>query len=240
MFKAIWKIFMNVITLGIYKANNTANKVLSNSSDGIRATYDQAKNELIDKHEKIVNVVSRIQAQKNKSVNDLESLNQEEEELQGVIEGIIQAVEANPRDIEAVQDFNAMDKRQVEINERQDSLVSEIETLTDKVQEYKLALNDIQDKVSQLTKESNKSVADMELVKMREQIESEKAGMQKSVNMSGIVTIRERLAAKKAKIETLKMSNGSNTQDRMRKYKAKASTSKLNDILAARQISKKC
>lgn len=242
MFKAIWKIFMNIITLGTYKANNAANDVLSGSPDGIRAAYDLAKNELIDRHENIINAVARIQAQKTKSENELKALSTEEIELQNVLEGIIQAVEANPEDVEAVQDFNSMDKRQQEIDARQEELSKEIEQLEADIKEYKLSLNDIADQISALEKESNRSVADMELAKMREQIEAEKAGLQKSVDMSGVAAIREKLAQKKAKVETLKMSNGSNTEDRMRKYKDKATTAasntKLNDILSKRASAK--
>lgn len=242
MFEAIWKIFMNVITLGTYKANNVANDVLTKSPDGIRAAYDEAKNKLIERHTNIVNAVAKIQMQKTKSEKEMKSLNDEEVKLQNVVEGIILAIEKNPNDQEAVQDYNEMDKRQQEIDARQDELLKEIETIEKDLGEYKLALNKIANEINSLEKEANTAVADMELANMREQIETEKAGLQKSVDMSGVEAVRTKIAEKKAKVDTLKMSNGSAVEDRMTKYQTQAegvaSNSKLQDVLAQRAAMK--
>lgn len=242
MFEAIWKIFMNVITLGTYKANNVANDVLTKSPDGIRAAYDEAKNKLIDKHTNIVNAVAKIQMQKTKSEKEMKSLSEEEIQLQNVIEGIILAIEKDPNNQEAIQDYNEMDKRQQEIDARQDELVKSIETNEKDLGEYKLALNKIANEISSLEKEANTAVADMELANMREQIETEKAGLQKTVDMSGVEAVRAKIAEKKAKVDTLKMANGSNVEDRMAKYQTQAegvaSNAKLQDILNQRAAMK--
>lgn len=241
-FSTVFKIFLNVITLGTYKADQVANDVLSNSPDGVKAAYQQAKDDLIEKHSVIVNSVAKIQAQKTKTENELSKLGKEEEDLQNVIEGILQALESDPDNAEAMADYNSMDARQTSIDARQEEIGNELATLTADIEEYKLALNGISDRVNSLDKESNSMVADMELAKMREQIETEKAGMTKSIDMSGIENIRNKVAEKKAKVETLKMSNGSDNTDRMNKYKNKAmkgaSNSKLADILAAREAAK--
>lgn len=238
MFEAIWKFFMNVVTLGTYKANNAANDVLTKSPDGIRAAYDEAKNKLINKHQNIVNAVAKIQVQKTKAEKELASLNEEEAKLQNIIEGIILAIEKDPNNTEAVQDFNEMDQRQKTIDSRQEELTREIDAINKDLGEYKLALNNISNEVSKIEKEANMAVADMELATMREQIETEKAGLQKSVDMSGVEAVRNKIAEKKAKVETLRMSNGSDAQDRMSKYETQAtssaSSSKLQDILRER------
>lgn len=242
MFDAIWKFLMNVITLGTYKANNAANDVLTKSADGIRAAFDDAKNKLIQKHENIIGAVAKIQMQKTKSEKELASLNDEETKLQNILEGILQAIEKDPNNLEAIQDFNEMDARQKTIDIRQEELLKEIEAIDKDLSEYKLALNSIANEISKLEKEANMAVADMELANMREQIETEKAGLQKSVDMSGVEAVRNKIAEKKAKVETLKMSNGSDVKDRMSKYETQAkdsiSNSKLQDILAERAAMK--
>lgn len=115
---------------------------------------------------------------KTKSEKEMKSLNDEEVKLQNVVEGIILVIEKNPNDQEAVQDYNEMDKRQQEIDVRQDELLKEIETIEKDLGEYKLALNKIANEINFLEKEANTVVADMELANMREQIETRKAGLQ--------------------------------------------------------------
>lgn len=242
MIEAIWKFFMNIVTLGTYKANNAANDVLTKSPDGIRAAYDEAKNKLINKHQNIVNAVAKIQVQKSKAEKELTSLNDDEVKLQNIMEGIIQAIEKDPNNLEAIQDFNEMDLKQKTIDSRQEELSREIDAINKDLGEYKLALNSIANDISKIEKEANMAVADMELATMREQIETEKAGLQKSVDMSGVEAIRNKIAEKKAKVETLKMSNGSDVKERMSKYESQAtssaSNSKLQEILEQRQAMK--
>lgn len=242
MFSAILKFLGNLFTLGGYKANNAANDVLTNSADGIRAAFDQAKSNLISRHENIVNAVAKIRVQEAKSKTELKNLNIEEEKLQRSIEGILVALEKNPEDAEAIQDYNMADKRQQEIDARQDELVAIIENFKVEIGEYQLALNAVSGEISKLEKESNTAVADMEIAKMKEEIETEKAGLKTSIDMSAVDAVRTKIAEKKAKVDTLKMSNGSDVNERMAKYEnlgtSATSNSKLQEVLAQRAAMK--
>lgn len=242
MFSAIFKFLGNLFTLGGYKANKAADDVLTNSPDGIRAAFDQATNNLKQRSKNIIDAISLMAVQEAKAKSELKKLDEEEIKLAKSIEGILVALELNPNDLEAVQDYDMADKRQQEIDARQAELLQNMEQFKVEMKEYQLSLNAISGEISKLEKESNVAVADMEIAKMKEEIESQKAGLTTSVDMSGVDAVRNKIAEKKAKVDTLKMANGSNVNERMAKYEnlgsTTASNAKLQEVLAQRSAMK--
>jgi len=239
MFGAIWKFISNIFKIGEYKTDRAANDLMTNSPDGIRPAYDEAKNDLVTSFKSIVKAVSGIEASKSKLESRLKSLDEEEIQLHNSIEGILVTLEENPEDTVAIQDYVDSDNRQVEIDEEQSELVSEIEGLESNLESYTLDLNKIQSEIAGLEKESDKVVADMELMKMKEELEYQRQGITKNADMSAVNAVRKKLKERKGAVRTMERVSGTDSKRKMDKYASKGRSasgySKLNEILKNRK-----
>jgi hypothetical protein len=240
---AIGRIFMAVITLGQYKANRVADNVYTGSEDGVRAGYTELRDNMIGQFEQVVSGLAGIENIKSQKELMLEKLNKEEIEIQQTLEGIINVVEANPDDAQAMEDFNRLDLRQSEIDNEQEILAQEISDLEMKLEDKQVMLNSIKDAITDLKREEEESVSDMALATLEENLAKEEMGLQKSIDRSGVDAIRASISKKKASAKTLSRAAGSDTKQRMDRYKSKGAASqsnaKLQEILAQRAAAKK-
>jgi len=240
---AIGRIFMAIVTLGQYKANRVADNVYTGSEDGVRAGYTELRDNMIGQFEQVVSGLAGIENIKSQKEVLLEKLNKEEIDIQHTLEGIISVVEANPDDAQAMEDFNRLDLRQNEIDTEQESLIAEISDLESKLENKQMMLNRIKDDINDLKREEEESVSDMALATLEERLAKEEMGLQKSMDRSGVDAIRASISKKKAVAKTLSRAAGSDTKQRMDRYKSKGSASqsnaKLQEILAQRAAARK-
>ncbi len=173
----------------------------------------------------------------------LKELSDEEAELGEAIEGLIQEIEEDPENAELLEDFNRLDARQTAIDSEQESLASNIEALNADKEEYVAVMRDLSEEIRGLEQEAESTVAQMEIVRLRKDVEAERSGLMQSDDMSAVSAVRQKLAQEKAELSVAKEVSGTNMDNRMKRYKNRvkgsASNDKLQKILAERAAANK-
>lgn len=242
MFKAIWKFFSNLVGIKTDQVNKAANELYTNSSEGIRAGYQQARDQIVKNTNDLISGISDLETLLIQKKAKLKELEKEEIEVDNVIEGILSMLEKNSEDTQAISDYELMSTKANKIDENQELLEIEVENLQVKMGEYDLQLKKMKDQIHELKEEEAESVSDHALMSIEEQLLQKEAGFTTSADMSAVQAIREARAKRKAKVSTLNRVSGANTNKRMDKYKTFGQNSKaneeLNEILAARKAKK--
>lgn len=240
---AISKFFYNVITLQAFRTNRAADQVFTNSSDGINAGYSQAIDQMRVKVLDLVKGISGLEVLKISKETLLKDLDSEEIRLEGIIEGILAALDTDPENEEAINDFTNQSSRKGEIDQKQEVLTTEIGDLVSRLQDYVLQLKKYKDEIYKLQQESKEAVADHALAAMEKNLLEKENNLIMTADMSGVDAIRQANAQRKAEVNTLRRSSGADTTKRMDKYAAAGSRSKatgeLAEILASRKAKDK-
>jgi len=241
-FNAIKKLILTIITLGTYKVDSAANSIYTSSSDGIKAGYQQSRDGLIDNSNQLIDGMSDLEALLVQKKEKLKELDEKEQENEETIEGIILFLEENPDDKQARVDFERLDKLATEIDEKQEYLGQEVDTLQAKVNEYEMELKKMQDQIHDLKAEEAEAIADHALMAVEEKLLEKERNFKNSIDMSSVQAIREARAKRKAKVNTMKKVVGSDTDKRMNRYSDASqkgnSNKKLDEILAQRKAQK--
>jgi DNA repair exonuclease SbcCD ATPase subunit len=241
-FNAIKKLILTIVSLGTYKVDSAANSIYTSSSDGIKAGYQQSRDGLIDNSNQLIDGMSDLEALLVQKQEQLKELDEKEQENENTIEGIILFLEKNPDDKQARVDFERLDTLATEIDEKQEYLGKEVDTLQAKVDEYEMELKKMQDQIHDLKAEEAESIADHALMAVEEKLLEKEKNFKNSVDMSPVQAIREARAKRKAKVNTIKKVVGSDTGKRMDRYANAGqkgnSNKKLDEILAQRKAKK--
>lgn len=229
MLSAIWKRILVIITFGTYKINKGTNDMYTNSVDGIRTGYSDARDQLVDQISELIEGVSGIENLKIEKENRLEKLDKEEEEIEESLEGILSVLDNDPENVEVNNDYDTLADRKDDIDSTQDTLTEEIKSLTERLTDYDLQIKKYKDQIHALKQDEEEAVSDHALLKLEEDLLERETGLKKSVDMSGVDAIQEARRKRKAKVSTLRRASGSDTEKRMDKYKSKGRSSKRDE-----------
>ncbi len=242
MFKAIGKYLSNVFTKTEHEISDKADEVFTSSSAGIKAGFAETRDNLIRNINEITNALSQLKAMIAQKGQQLETLNQEEEDILQALEGIVEVLSENENDQQALEDFTRYDARKHEIDAKQAELETDIERLEGRLSDYMLDLKRLQQEKENLKKEEAETIADTELAKAEIALNQQLAGLETSIDRSPINAIRERTRNLRAKAEITAEIAGTDAQRSMEKYKqlgkSSAAKNKALELARARKAAK--
>ncbi len=186
--------------------------VVSSSPQAIQATYASAIDDAKRRYKEMEKAVAMLASQREKTEMNLKDLGREELELHRKLEGALASAESEP-DNQVHREAGARYLTRIkEIEEKQAKLNADLQTQSQRVDEYKIKLRSFTDEIQRLKKEEGEMVAEFVSTQQVLALEDRLKGLGETYVDESLVAIRDKIAQMRAQVKIAAEMRGATVQ----------------------------
>jgi len=186
--------------------------VVSSSPQAIQATYASAIDDAKRRYKEMEKAVAMLASQREKTEMNLKDLGREELELHKKLEGALASAESEP-DNQAHREAGARYLTRIkEIEEKQAQLNTDLQTQSQRVDEYKIKLRSFTDEIQRLKKEEGEMVAEFVSMQQVLALEDRLKGLGETYVDESLLAIRDKIAHMRAQVKIAAEMRGATAQ----------------------------
>lgn len=216
--------------------------VVSSSPEAIRSTYAAAIDEAKRRYKEMERAVALLANEREKTETALKNMETEKSELQRKLEGALAAAESNPTEATHREAGIRYLTRIREIEGRQTTFATDLDTQRNKVEEYKSRLRSFSDEIEKLRKEQGQMVAEFISNQQLIQLEDRLRGLGESAVDASVGAIREKVAAMRSQAKIAAELRGTAVPSQDAEYERigaeKEAASRFDELLKSRAAAK--
>jgi phage shock protein A len=217
--------------------------LVSKSPDAIRSTYAAAIEDAKTRYHQMVEAVSLLAREREKSEIRLRDLEKEKGEMNRRLEGALNAADADPANVEHREAGARYLERIKEIESEQQVVEQNLQAQSARVEEYKLKIRSFSEEIDRLKREQGEMVAEFVSSQQIISLENRLQGLGESSTDESLVAIREKVGTMRARAKIASEMGKATVQSQDRAYEAigaeKEAVNKFDELLKARQAAQK-
>jgi len=161
LFSSIGRFFSNVFGLASGAIDEASDNLASGSAGAIKAQFRRTKEEWLKQYNDMREAVSQLMVVREQKKNEMEKLQEEEDDLIIKMEGALNEAQNNPSNTGHQEAYERFFNRKNEIDERQETLSSEIDQSEAQLVDFKKKLSNFQAEIKKLEQEEAETIADI-------------------------------------------------------------------------------
>jgi phage shock protein A len=217
-------------------------EVVSSSPQAIQATYASAIDDAKRRYKEMEKAVAMLASQRERTEMNVKELGREEIELHRRLEGALASAESEP-DNQVHREAGARYLTRIkEIGEKQAQLNTDLQTQSQRVDEYKVKLRSFTDEIQRLKKEQGEMMAEFISTQQVLALEDRLKGLGETAVDESLVAIRDKVAQMRAQVKIAGEMRGAAVQSHDEVYERigteKEAKDRFDEMLKSRAAAK--
>ncbi len=217
-------------------------EVVSSSPQAIQATYASAIDDAKRRYKEMEKAVAMLASQREKTEMNLKEMGREEIELHRKLEGALSSAEGEP-DNPVHREAGARYLTRIkEIEDKQAQLNQDLQTQSQRVDEYKTKLRSFTDEIQRLKKEQGEMIAEFISTQQVLALEDRLKGLGETAVDESLVAIRDKVAQMRAQVKIAAEMRGATVEAHDETYERigteKEAKARFDEMLKSRAASK--
>jgi phage shock protein A len=213
--------------------------LVSNSPDAIRSTYASAIEDSKKRYRQMVEAVSLLAREREKSETKLKDLENEKKEMHRRLDGALDAAQAAPNDL-AHREAGSRYLERIKAIEAEQLIVEQnLQTQSLRVEEYKTQIRGFSDEIDRLKREQGEMVAEFVSSQQIISLENRLQGLGESSVDESLVAIREKVGTMRARAKIASEMGKATVQSQDRVYEdlgaRQEAANRFDELLKGRQ-----